>query len=89
MKWYRNMKLGAKLLSVMLLVSLLPLTAVGVTAFLQARNALQEAAYTSQDIYAEQKATIIEDWFHELATHAEIAAATRSTYQSQIGRAHV
>ena len=82
MKWFNNMKIGAKLISVMLIVSLIPLVAVGVFAYFQADEALRAAALRTQNVFAEQKAQLLEAWFHELAAQVNVAAATRSTYNS-------
>ena len=66
----------------MLIVSLIPLSLVGVLSYFQAENALRDAAFTTQDVFAQQKEQIIEGWFSDLTASARIAASTRSTYNS-------
>ena len=55
MKWNKKTKISTKLIIVMLLVSLIPLAAVGTYSFLHAQEAAQVAEYKANQVYASKK----------------------------------
>ncbi|TYQ15655.1 UNVERIFIED_CONTAM: methyl-accepting chemotaxis protein [Acetivibrio alkalicellulosi] len=82
MKRFKDMKVGTKLVAIMLLVSFIPLAVVGVFSFLQFSSSMENSVYQLQDVFFDQKTSEIDTWFGNLVANARIAAATRSTYQS-------
>ncbi|MDQ2087142.1 methyl-accepting chemotaxis protein [Herbivorax sp. ANBcel31] len=79
---FKNMKVGTKLIAIMLIISLIPLIGVGTFAFLQSRDSIQNSVYQLQEVYLDQKTEEIDTWIEDLVANTEIAASTRSTYQS-------
>ena len=84
MKWNKKTKISTKLIIVMLLVSLIPLAAVGTYSFLHAQEAAQVAEYKANQVYASHKKDEIEEWFDDLKALTVVAASTRSTYNSLV-----
>lgn len=82
MQWFRNLKIGSKLVFVMLLVSLIPLAIVGFTTFLESKSIIKDSVYDIQKLYSSKKTTEINDWFNDLESNVEISAATHSIFQS-------
>lgn len=82
MQWFRNLKIGSKLVLIMLLVSLIPLAIVGITTFSQSKGIIKDSIYDIQELYSAKKTTEINDWFSDLESNVQISAATYSTFQS-------
>ena len=82
MGWFQNLKVGTKLICIMLLVSLIPLSVVSIITFYKSKTIIEKSMHNLQDLYSDKKTSEIKEWFNNLEKNALISASTPSTFQS-------
>jgi methyl-accepting chemotaxis protein len=77
----RNMRIRNKTLLLFIVAGLIPLILVGVFAYTQSQQALQDQVNTSVQIYADQIGNSLTTTFTNMQQSADVLAVTRDVYQ--------
>ncbi|MCX7841952.1 MAG: methyl-accepting chemotaxis protein [Clostridia bacterium] len=78
----KNMKLNKKIISVLLISSLVPFIAISGFSYIMAANALKSETVKKLDVFEEQKKGYIMNIFERNATDCKVLASTRDVYQA-------
>lgn len=79
---YKNLKLGTKLIAILLLVSLIPFIGISIFSYQRAESEIRYLIYSEMDLYTDAKEDIIEVGMHEEEAAVQLSAVTRDIYQS-------
>ncbi|MEJ6949845.1 methyl-accepting chemotaxis protein [Natronospora cellulosivora (SeqCode)] len=79
---FKNMKLNTKLISILLIVSLVPFIGISIYSYFQANTAISALSYGSLESFSYQKEIEMENWFDGLLSNTLLISRTRDIYQS-------
>lgn len=77
-----KMKLGTKLIVVLLLIGILPVVGVGYFAYQQSTTAITELVNSKMASYGQQKAAYVHEVIHSTTAAVNVLSATRDVYAS-------
>ncbi|MFP4662658.1 MAG: methyl-accepting chemotaxis protein, partial [Halanaerobiales bacterium] len=79
---FKNMKLNTKIISILLIVSLIPFIGISLFSYNTAQNSILQLSYDRIQTYSEQKVARIKNWFDNMKNNTVVLSRAEGIYES-------